>query len=91
MASTFRGMGTIDSKVTGMGHERIETAYTEGCRDNWQLSAFGKDQRALDIAAWLCVRNVHPKTRSTVIGFECEDDADVFKSKFWGTAATPTV
>ena len=78
------GMGTIDSKVTGMGHERIEAAYTEGCRDNWQLSAFA-------IAAWLCVRNVHPKTRATVIGFECEDDADVFKSKFLGTAATPKV
>ena len=45
---------TIDFKITGTGHERIEKAYDEGCRNNWQLVAFDKAQRELEIAAWLC-------------------------------------
>ena len=78
---------TFDFKVTGTGHERIEAAYTEGCRNNWQLVAFSKDQRELEIAAWLCRHACSfvlfsTKARATVIGFERPEEADAFRKQF---------
>ena len=78
---------TIDFKVTGTGHERIEGAYQEGCRNGWKLAAFNKGQRELEIAAWLCQHACSfvlfdTKARATVIGFEREDDADAFRAAF---------
>jgi len=78
---------TTDFKVTGTGHERIEKAFTEGCRNNWQLVAFSKDQRELEIAAWLCQHACSfvlfdTKARATVISFEGGDDADAFRLEF---------
>ena len=56
------GIHTIDFKVTGTGHERIERAYTEGCRNNWQLVAFKGSARVGDcrlaMSARLLVRAV---------------------------------
>ena len=45
---------TIDFRVTGTGHERIERTYKEGCRNGWRLVVVSKGQRELEIAAWLC-------------------------------------
>lgn len=78
---------TIDFRVTGTGHERIEAAYTEGCRNNGRLVAFSKDQRELAIAAWLCQHACSfvlfdTKVRATVIGFERENDAEAFRLAF---------
>ena len=78
---------TTDFKITGTGHERIEAAYTEGCRNNWQLVAFSKNQRELEIAAWLCQHAssfvlIDTKARATVIGFEREDDAQAFRREY---------
>ena len=78
---------TTDFKVTGTGHERIEKAYHEGCRNNWQLVAFSKEQRELEIAAWLCAHVCSfvlfdTKERATVIGFERADEAEAFRREF---------
>ena len=78
---------TTDFKVTGTGHERIEKAYDEGCRNNWQLVAFSKNQRELEIADWLCQHACSfvlfdTKARATVIGFERDEDAEAFRSVF---------
>ena len=81
------GIQTIDFKVTGTGHERIEAAFAEGCRNRWQVVAVPKGQRELEIAAWLCQHACSfvlfdTKARATVIGFEREDDAAAFRGEF---------
>ena len=81
------GIHTIDFKITGTGHERIEQAYTEGCRNNWTLVAFDKGQRELAIAAWLCQHHssfvlFDKKARATVIGFMHDEDAEAFRREF---------
>ena len=83
------GIHTIDFKVTGTGHERIEKAFDEGCRNCWQIVAVPKGQRELEIAAWLCQHACSfvlfdTKARATVIGFMHDEDADAFKREFVG-------
>ena len=80
------GIHTIDFKVMGTGHERIEGAYSEGCRNNRKVAST-KHQRELEIAAWLCQHACSfvlfdTKARATVIGFEREDEADAFRQEF---------
>jgi hypothetical protein len=81
------GIHTTDFKVTGTGHQRIERAYSEGCRNNWQLVAFEKGHRELEIVAWLCQHTCSfvlfdTKARATVICFERHEDAEAFRQEF---------
>jgi hypothetical protein len=81
------GIETIDFKVTGTGHERIEAAFNEGCRNGWQIVAVPRGQRELEIAVWLCQHACSfvlfdTKARATVIGFEREEDAETFRKAF---------
>jgi hypothetical protein len=86
---------SIDFRVTGTGHERIERSYHEGCRNGWKIVAFAKRQRELEIAAWLCQHACSfvlfdTKPRATVIGFEREEDAEAFRREFLKVRPTAT-
>lgn len=78
---------TIDFKVTGTGHERIEAVYRDGCANCRTIVGLNEKQPEHRIAAWLC-RNAcsfvlfETKARATVIGFEREEDADAFRLEF---------
>ena len=78
---------TIDFKVSGTGHERIERIYKEGCNNCRQIVGFNDKQVEHRIAAWLCSHAcsfvlIDTKARSTVIGFERIDDAERFRREF---------
>lgn len=78
---------TIDFKVTGMGHERIEGIFKDWCADRRHLDTLNDKQPEQRIAAWICRHACSfvlfdTKARATVIGFEREDDADAFRREF---------
>ena len=78
---------TIDFKITGTGHERIERIYKECCRDYRSVAGFNNKQAEHRIAAWICRHACSfvlfdTKARATVIGFEREDDAEAFRREF---------
>ena len=78
---------TIDFKVTGTGHERIERIYRDCCADRRTVAGFSEKQMEHRIAAWICRHACSfvlfdTKARATVIGFEREDDADAFRREF---------
>lgn len=78
---------TIDFRVTGSGHERIERIFDDGCRDRRHIASLNAKQPEHRIAAWLC-RNAcsfvlfETQPRRTVIGFEREEDAVSFREEF---------
>jgi hypothetical protein len=47
-------IATVDFKLTGRGHERVERIYKEGCRNCRMVSGLDERQPAHRIAAWLC-------------------------------------
>lgn len=78
---------TVDFKVTGTGHERIERIYRDGCADRRKVAGFNEKQTEHRIAAWICRHACSfvlfdTKARATVIGFEHEDDAEAFRQAF---------
>jgi hypothetical protein len=81
---TPHGTDTIDFRVTGTGHDRIERMYQEGCVNCRRIIGFNDKHR---IADWLC-RNAcsfvlfDTKDGATIIGFEREDDAEAFRREF---------
>jgi hypothetical protein len=80
-------IATTNFKVTGTGHDRIEKVFHEGCVNCRKIVGYNKRQPEHRIADWLC-RNVcsfvlfNTTARSTVIGFEREEDAEAFSSRF---------
>jgi len=75
---------TLDFKVTGTGHERIERIFRECCGDRHYLAGLNDKQPEQRIAAWICRHACSfvlfdTKARATVIGFERPDDADAFR------------
>ena len=46
------GIDTIDFKVTGTGHERIERIFDQACRDCGVVAGFNDKQPEHRIAAW---------------------------------------
>ena len=85
------GIDTVDFRVSGTGHHRIERTYTEGCVNCRKIVGFNEKQPEHRIADWLC-RNAcsfvlllfDTKARATVIGFEREDDAEAFRREVRG-------
>ena len=78
---------TIDFKVTGTGHERIEGIFCDCCGDRSYLKTLGDKQPEQRIAGWICRRACSfvlfdTKARATVIGFERPEDAAAFKQEF---------
>ena len=81
------GIDTTDFKVTGTGHERIETIFSDCCSGRAMLRTLGAQQPEQHIAAWICLHACSfvlfdTKARATVIGFERPDDADAFRREF---------
>jgi hypothetical protein len=81
------GLDTIDFKVTGTGHERIEQIFADCCSGRSHIKPSGNKQPEQRIAAWICLHACSfvlfdTKAQSTVIGFERPDDADAFRSEF---------
>ena len=80
-------IATFDFRVTGTGHERIERIYRDCCADRRKVAGFNEKQLEHLIAAWICRHACSfvlfdTKARSTVIGFEREDDAMAFRGEF---------
>ena len=79
---------TTDFRVAGRGHERIETLYENGCRERGRrFSPYNEEQLEQRIAMWICCNAssfvlFDTKARSTVIGFERNEDADGFREEF---------
>ena len=78
---------TIDFRVTGTGHDRIERTYSEGCTNCRRIISFNEKQPEHRIADWLCRHACSfvlfdTKARATVIGFMHEDDAQAFGREF---------
>jgi hypothetical protein len=78
---------TRDFRVTGTGHDLIARIYKEGCANRRTIAAFNGKQAEHRIAAWLCQHCISyvlfdTKPRSTVIGFEREEDAENFARQF---------
>ncbi len=79
---------TIDFRVTGRGHERIETLFQNGCAERGRkFSPYNEKQHEQRIAMWLCCNATSfvlfdTKARATVIGFERPDDAEAFRQEF---------
>ena len=48
------GIDTVDFRVTGTGHDRIERTYTEGCINCRKIVGFNERQPEHRIADWLC-------------------------------------
>ena len=81
------GIDTIDFKVTGTGHERIERMYQDGCANRRMILGYSDKQPEQRIAGWLCRHACSfvlfdTKARATVIGFMHEDDAQAFRREF---------
>jgi hypothetical protein len=77
---------TIDFRVTGRGHERIETLFQNGCSQRGRkFSPYNKD--AAEQRMWICCDATSfvlfdTKARATVIGFQRDEDADAFGREF---------
>ena len=86
------GIDTIEFRVTGTGHERIEQAFDRGCRDCGRIVGLDEKQPEQRIAAWLCQHACSfvlfdTKARAS---FEREDDADAFRQAFVASAIRDT-
>jgi hypothetical protein len=81
-------MYTTNFRVTGRGHERIEQLFQNGCAEPGRtFSGYNEKQLEQRIAMWICRHAssfvlFDTKARSTVIGFEREEDAEAFRSEF---------
>jgi hypothetical protein len=81
---------TIDFRVTGRGHERIEQLFQTGCAEGRRrFSQYNEQQQEQRIARWLCAHACSfvlfdTKARATVIGLERPDDAEAFRREFVG-------
>src|SRR3954468_17558162 len=79
---------TIDFRVTGTGHRRIETLFQIGCAERGRkFSPYDEKAPEQRIAMRLCCHStsfvlIDTKARSTVIGFEREEDAEAFRREF---------
>jgi hypothetical protein len=79
---------TIDFRVTGRGHERIETLFQNGCAERGRkFSPYNEKAPEQRIAMWICCNAssfvlFDTKARATVIGFEREEDAEAFRREF---------
>lgn len=82
------GIDTIDFKVTGTGHERLEQIFLDCCAERSTYAAgLGDKPEEQRIAKWICLHACSfvlfdTKARATVIGFEREEDADGFRQEF---------
>ena len=81
---------TTDFRVTGRGHERIETLFRNGCAERGRkFTPYNEEQPEQRIAMWICCNAssfvlFDTRSRSTVIGFERDDDAEAFRKEFVG-------
>ena len=79
---------TIDFRVTGRGHERIERMFQNGCAERGRkFSPYDPEMSEQRIAMWLCCHSTgfvlfDTKGRATVIGLEREEDAEAFRLEF---------
>ena len=79
---------TIDFKVTGHGHRRIERMYLDGCAEvGRRFLGYEEKQFEHRIARWLCQHAtgfvmIDTQPRRTVIGLERPEDAEAFKQEF---------
>ena len=78
---------TIDFKVTGTGHFRIEQIYLDCCHDRAALNLLDNKQADHRIGGWLSRHACSfvmfdTRPRCTIIGLEREEDADAFRSEF---------
>lgn len=79
---------TIDFRVSGTGHRRIERMFHDCCAERGAYAAGLSDMAAEQrIAKWLCLNACSfvlfdTKARSTVIGLERPDDAEAFRAEF---------
>ena len=76
---------TIDFRVAGRGHEWIETLFQNGCAERGRkISPYHEKVPEQRIAMWICCNAssfvlFDTKARSTVIGFERDEDAAAFR------------
>jgi hypothetical protein len=80
-------MVTTNFKITGDGHRRIESIYTDCCHDRAARELLDEKQPDHRIGAWLSRHACSfvlfdTQPRRTVIGFERPDDAEAFKVEF---------
>ena len=73
--------------MTGTGHERIERIFCDCCADRRYADGPGDKPMEQRIAKWICLHACSfvlfdTKARSTVIGFEREEDAEAFRREF---------
>jgi hypothetical protein len=79
---------TIDFKVTGTGHRRIEQLYLDGCAEvGRRFTGYDENQLEQRIAMWLCQHAsgfvmIDNQPRRTVIGLERPEDAEAFSREF---------
>jgi hypothetical protein len=79
---------TIDFRVTGRGHDRIEKLFEAGCRERGRkFSPYDEKRPEQRIAMWLCCTAssfvlFDTKARATVIGLERPEDAEAFRCEF---------
>lgn len=79
---------TIDFRVTGRGHERIETLFQNGCAEGRRTFAlYDEAQPEQRIARWICANAssfvlFDTRARATVVGFERAEDAEAFRREF---------
>ena len=79
---------TIDFRVTGTGHRRIEALFQNGCAERGRkFSPYNEKMPEQRIAMWICCNSTSfvlfdTKYRATVIGFERPDDAEGFRREF---------
>lgn len=79
---------TIDFRVTGTGHRRIEALFQNGCAERGRkFTPYDEKQPEQRLAMWLCCHStsfvlIDTKARATVIGFERDEDAEAFRREF---------
>lgn len=79
---------TIDFRVTGRGHKRIETLFQNGCAERGRkFSPYNENQLEQRIAMWICCNSTSfvlfdTTARATIIGFERPVDAERFRREF---------
>ena len=79
---------TTDFRVTGRGHERIETMFQNGCAERGRrFTPYNDKAPEQRIAMWICCNAssfvlFDTKARATVIGFERDVDAEAFRQEF---------
>ena len=65
------GIDTVDFRVTGTGHDRIERTYTEGCVNCRKIIGFNEKQPEHRIADWLCRHLLVRAVRHEGEGHDC--------------------